>query len=120
MENKITEKDIEQQEKVLDKAIDKMFKGDNEDYNPALIEFSNLAYLKGVQDQREKEIFIAHLATANYDFYLVADSEETMWAEMELSWQAHAKKTNATLSWEDVKDSVWWNKQQINLTWKRG
>ena len=39
-----------------------------------------------------EEMYIAHLATAHYDFYLVADSEETMWAELELSWAAHAKK----------------------------
>lgn len=66
------------------------------------------------------EMYVAHLATANFDFYIVADSEQTMWAEMKRSWISHAKKTNATYTWEDVEDSVWWNKQQINLTWKRG
>jgi hypothetical protein len=67
-----------------------------------------------------EEMWIAHLATAHYDFYLVADSEETMWAELERSWQAHAKKTNATYTFEDLKDSVWFNKQHINRTWRRG
>ena len=51
-------------------------------------------------------MYIAHLATAHYDFYLVADSEETMWAELERSWAAHAEKTNATYTFEDLKDNV--------------
>lgn len=54
MKNKITEIDIEAQEKVLDEALNKLCNGDNEDYNTALIEYSNLIYLKGMQDQRDK------------------------------------------------------------------
>lgn len=48
--------DIEAQERVLDEALNKLCNGDNEDYNAALIEYSNLIYLKGRQDQRESEI----------------------------------------------------------------
>lgn len=67
-----------------------------------------------------EELYIAHLATANYDFYLVANSEARMWLEMQLSWISHAKKTNATYTWEDVKDDVWWIILPINHVWKRG
>ena len=67
-----------------------------------------------------KEIYIGHLATANYDFYVMADSEETMWQELERSWNDHKAKTGATWSWEEVEDSVWWNRQPINTVWKRG
>jgi hypothetical protein len=67
-----------------------------------------------------EEMYFAHLATANYDFYIVADSEETMFSELERTWNDHAKKTNATYTWEDVKDSVWWILQPINRVWKRG
>jgi len=67
-----------------------------------------------------EEMYIAHLATSNYDFYLVADSEETMWEELETSWNNHRAKTGASWSWEEIKDSVWWNKQHTNLVWKRG
>lgn len=67
-----------------------------------------------------EERYIAHLATRNYDFYLVSDSEENMWAELKFSWENHAKRTNATYTWEDVKDSVWWNKQQLNIVWRKG
>jgi hypothetical protein len=66
------------------------------------------------------ELWIAHLATANYDFYLMAETEEIMWEKLEASWKAHAARTGATWIWEDIKDSVWYNKQHINLTWKRG
>lgn len=67
-----------------------------------------------------KEMYIAHLATANYDFYLMADTEEIMWEELEKSWNNHAKRTNASYTWEDVKDSVWWNKQNVNQVWRKG
>lgn len=65
------------------------------------------------------EVWIAHLATTNFDFYLVAENEEIMWAALETAWNNHKAKTGATWFWEDVKDSVWFNKQQINLVWKR-
>jgi hypothetical protein len=75
-----------------------------------------------------EELYVAHLSTANYDFYLVADTEETMWLEMERSWEAHAEKVkgyptystdNSIYTWNEVKDSVWWILQPINLVWKR-
>jgi len=67
-----------------------------------------------------EEMYFAHLATANYDFYIVADSEETMFLELERTWNAHKEKTNATYTWEDVRDDVWWILQPINRVWKRG
>ncbi len=67
-----------------------------------------------------EKLYVGHLSTRNYDFYVVADSEETMFEELEKSWAAHAKKTNATLTWEDLKDDVWWILQPINEAWKRG
>jgi hypothetical protein len=66
------------------------------------------------------ELWIAHLSTANFDFYLIAETETVMWEKLELSWNNHAEKTNATYTWEDIKDSVWYNRQIINNVWKRG
>lgn len=65
-------------------------------------------------------MYIAHLATANYDFYLMADTEEIMWEELERTWNYHAKTRDASYTWEDVKDSVWWNKQNVNQVWRKG
>ena len=67
-----------------------------------------------------KEIWLAHLQTTNFDFYLVADSEEILWIELEQAWLDHAKKTGAICTWEEIKDSIWFNKQPMNLVWKRG
>jgi hypothetical protein len=66
------------------------------------------------------ELWIAHLSTANFDFYLIAETENVMWQKLEETWNNHAKKTNATYTWEDVKDSVWYNRQIINNVWRRG
>jgi hypothetical protein len=66
------------------------------------------------------ELYIGHLATANYDFYIVAVSEDVMWEKLQHSWENHAKKTNAIYTWEDVKDSVWWQLVKVNQTWKKG
>jgi hypothetical protein len=67
-----------------------------------------------------EEMYIGHLATANYDFYIVAADEETMFLELEKAWNNHRDRTHATWTWEEVRDDVWWNKQYINLVWKRG
>ncbi len=67
-----------------------------------------------------EELYLGHLQTANFDFYVMAASEEIMFQELERSWNSHAEKTNATYSWEDVRDDVYWILQPINLVWKRG
>jgi hypothetical protein len=70
--------------------------------------------------EEKGELWIAHLSTANFDFYLIAENEKVMWQKLEETWNNHAKKTSATYTWEDVKDSVWYNRQIINNVWKRG
>jgi hypothetical protein len=72
-----------------------------------------------MEREMETEMYVAHLSTANFDFYLIADSEKSMWLEMKRAWNNHQKKTGAFWDWEEVKDSVWWNKQHINRVWKR-
>ncbi|NBW18824.1 MAG: hypothetical protein EBR82_63705 [Caulobacteraceae bacterium] len=65
------------------------------------------------------EMWIGHLQTSNFDFYVIAESEEILWSEMERSWNSHRKATGATYSWDEIKDNVWFNKQHLNRVWKR-
>lgn len=67
-----------------------------------------------------EELYLGHLQTANFDFYVMAADQKTMFLELERAWNIHRERTHASLTWEEVRDDVYWILQPINLVWKRG
>jgi hypothetical protein len=66
-----------------------------------------------------KEIFVGHLATRNFDFYFVADTEQGRINQAAQAWAIHRDKTGATLLWDDVSEDLWYKSMPINTTHKR-
>lgn len=66
-----------------------------------------------------EEMFIAHLSTANFDFYFVADSHLSMLEQAENTWNLHKARTKALWNWETVKEDLYVMAMPVNSGHKR-
>lgn len=65
------------------------------------------------------KVFVGHLATANFDFYFVAETLEKLELAAKREWNKHKKQLHASDSWEDVKDDLYWRELKINSGCRR-